>query len=76
MGEAKKGGNRWKALGEGDAQGGEASQRSCSLPDSWSPFLQVWTCFLAQGATVLAHSSHQHFLYGLPEEEEKERISG
>uniref|UniRef100_A0A667HPS4 Natural resistance-associated macrophage protein 1 n=1 Tax=Lynx canadensis TaxID=61383 RepID=A0A667HPS4_LYNCA len=36
----------------------------------------VWTCFLAQGATVLAHSSHQHFLYGLPEEEEKERISG
>ena len=75
MGEAKKGGNRWKALGEGDARGGEASQRSCSLPDSWSPFLQVWTCFLAQGATVLAHSSHRHFLYGLPEEEE-ERISG
>ncbi|XP_042806077.1 natural resistance-associated macrophage protein 1 isoform X3 [Panthera leo] len=36
----------------------------------------VWTCFLAQGVTVLAHSSHQHFLYGLPEEEEKERISG
>ncbi|XP_058156107.1 natural resistance-associated macrophage protein 1 [Dasypus novemcinctus] len=29
----------------------------------------VWTCCIAHGATFLAHSSHQHFLYGLPEEE-------
>lgn len=31
----------------------------------------VWTCFLAHGATRLAHSSHHHFLYGLPEEEQE-----
>lgn len=31
----------------------------------------VWTCFMAHGATMLAHRSHQHFLYGLPEEEQK-----
>ncbi|XP_013375329.1 PREDICTED: natural resistance-associated macrophage protein 1 isoform X4 [Chinchilla lanigera] len=28
----------------------------------------AWTCCLAHGATCLTHSSHQHFLYGLPEE--------
>ncbi|XP_055967596.1 natural resistance-associated macrophage protein 1 [Sorex fumeus] len=28
----------------------------------------VWTCCIAHGASRLAHSSHQHFLYGLPEE--------
>ncbi|XP_075385105.1 natural resistance-associated macrophage protein 1 [Tenrec ecaudatus] len=27
----------------------------------------VWTCCIAHGATFLAHSSHQHFLYGLPD---------
>ncbi|XP_070278225.1 natural resistance-associated macrophage protein 1 isoform X3 [Myotis yumanensis] len=36
----------------------------------------VWTCFIAHGATRLAHSSHQHFLYGLPEEEQKGEPSG
>ncbi|XP_021558556.1 natural resistance-associated macrophage protein 1 isoform X1 [Neomonachus schauinslandi] len=36
----------------------------------------VWTCLIAHGATPLAHSSHQHFLYGLPEEEERRKISG
>lgn len=36
----------------------------------------VWACFLAHGATRLAHSSHHHFLYGLPEEEEKGAPSG
>uniref|UniRef100_A0A452V0P3 Natural resistance-associated macrophage protein 1 n=1 Tax=Ursus maritimus TaxID=29073 RepID=A0A452V0P3_URSMA len=36
----------------------------------------VWTCLIAHGATLLAHSSHQHFLYGLPEEEERGKISG
>ncbi|XP_064443113.1 natural resistance-associated macrophage protein 1 isoform X3 [Mirounga angustirostris] len=35
----------------------------------------VWTCLIAHGATPLAHSSHQHFLYGLPEEEEGRKIS-
>uniref|UniRef100_A0A7N5K559 Natural resistance-associated macrophage protein 1 n=1 Tax=Ailuropoda melanoleuca TaxID=9646 RepID=A0A7N5K559_AILME len=35
----------------------------------------VWTCLIAHGATLLAHSSHQHFLYGLPEEE-RGTISG
>nr|XP_031533878.1 natural resistance-associated macrophage protein 1 isoform X2 [Vicugna pacos] len=30
----------------------------------------VWTCLIAHGATLLAHSSHQHFLYGLPEEDQ------
>uniref|UniRef100_A0A8C4M2V4 Natural resistance-associated macrophage protein 1 n=1 Tax=Equus asinus asinus TaxID=83772 RepID=A0A8C4M2V4_EQUAS len=29
----------------------------------------VWTCSIAHGATLLAHSSHQRFLYGLPEEQ-------
>ncbi|XP_047578503.1 natural resistance-associated macrophage protein 1 isoform X2 [Lutra lutra] len=28
----------------------------------------VWTCLIAHGATLLVHSSHQHFLYGLLEE--------
>lgn len=27
----------------------------------------VWTCLIAHGATLLVHSSHQHFLYGLLE---------
>lgn len=37
----------------------------------------VWTCLITQGATLLAHSSHQRFLYGLPEEDqEKGRTSG
>ncbi|XP_008568964.1 PREDICTED: natural resistance-associated macrophage protein 1 [Galeopterus variegatus] len=36
----------------------------------------VWTCCIAHGATFLAHCSHQHFLYGLPEEEEKGETSG
>lgn len=31
----------------------------------------VWTCFIAHGATLLIHSSHQHFLYGVPEEKQK-----
>ncbi|XP_025857955.1 natural resistance-associated macrophage protein 1 [Vulpes vulpes] len=35
----------------------------------------VWTCFIAHGVTLLAHSSHQHFLYGLPDVEEKGKIS-
>ncbi|KAB1279092.1 Natural resistance-associated macrophage protein 1 [Camelus dromedarius] len=35
-----------------------------------SPLPQVWTCLIAHGATLLAHSSHQHFLYGLPEEDQ------
>ncbi|NP_001075326.1 natural resistance-associated macrophage protein 1 [Equus przewalskii] len=29
----------------------------------------VWTCSIAHGATLLAHSSHQRFLYGVPEEQ-------
>ncbi|KAF5922585.1 hypothetical protein HPG69_017958 [Diceros bicornis minor] len=28
----------------------------------------VWTCLIAHGATLLAHSSHRQFSYGLPEE--------
>ncbi|XP_012584434.1 PREDICTED: natural resistance-associated macrophage protein 1 [Condylura cristata] len=28
----------------------------------------VWTCGIAHGASRLAHSSHQHFLYGRPQE--------
>ncbi|XP_059559099.1 natural resistance-associated macrophage protein 1 isoform X2 [Myotis daubentonii] len=36
----------------------------------------VWTCFIAHGATRLAHSSHQHFLYGLPEEKQTGEPSG
>ncbi|XP_063093561.1 natural resistance-associated macrophage protein 1 isoform X2 [Cavia porcellus] len=31
----------------------------------------AWTCFLALGAASLTHRSHQHFLYGLPEEEQE-----
>ncbi|KAM9033706.1 natural resistance-associated macrophage protein 1 isoform 2-T2 [Sarcophilus harrisii] len=33
-------------------------------------FYLTWTCCIAHGAAVLLHPSHQHFLYGLPEEEE------
>ncbi|XP_060049882.1 natural resistance-associated macrophage protein 1 isoform X4 [Erinaceus europaeus] len=29
----------------------------------------VWACCIAHGASLLAHDSHKHFLYGLPEEE-------
>lgn len=37
----------------------------------------VWTCLITQGATLLAHSSHQRFLYGLPEEDQENgRTSG
>lgn len=32
---------------------------------------QVWTCCIAHGASFLTHSSHQHFLYGLPMEEQR-----
>ncbi|XP_053453965.1 natural resistance-associated macrophage protein 1 isoform X3 [Nycticebus coucang] len=32
----------------------------------------VWTCCIVHGATFLAHSSHQHFLYGLSEGKEGE----
>ncbi|XP_021099905.1 natural resistance-associated macrophage protein 1 isoform X8 [Heterocephalus glaber] len=32
----------------------------------------AWTCCIALGATFLTHSSHQHFLYGLPEEKQKD----
>ncbi|KAM6151945.1 natural resistance-associated macrophage protein 1 [Erethizon dorsatum] len=32
----------------------------------------AWTCCLTQGATSLTHSSHQHFLYGLPEDEQED----
>ncbi|XP_047400760.1 natural resistance-associated macrophage protein 1 isoform X2 [Sciurus carolinensis] len=31
----------------------------------------VWTCCIAHGATFLTHSSHQHFLYGLPEDNQE-----
>uniref|UniRef100_G3U5A7 Natural resistance-associated macrophage protein 1 n=1 Tax=Loxodonta africana TaxID=9785 RepID=G3U5A7_LOXAF len=31
----------------------------------------VWTSCIAHGATFLAHSSHQRFLYGLPDEEQE-----
>ncbi|XP_037379924.1 natural resistance-associated macrophage protein 1 [Talpa occidentalis] len=31
-------------------------------------FYLVWTCGIAHGASCLAHSSHQHFLYGHPQE--------
>lgn len=31
---------------------------------------QAWTCCIAHGATFLTHRSHQHFLYGLPNEEQ------
>ncbi|XP_049624023.1 natural resistance-associated macrophage protein 1 [Suncus etruscus] len=31
----------------------------------------IWTCCIAHGTTMLAHSSHKHFLYGLPEEGSK-----
>uniref|UniRef100_A0A8C6HKA3 Natural resistance-associated macrophage protein 1 n=1 Tax=Mus spicilegus TaxID=10103 RepID=A0A8C6HKA3_MUSSI len=30
----------------------------------------AWTCCIAHGATFLTHSSHKHFLYGLPNEEQ------
>ncbi|KAM5228718.1 natural resistance-associated macrophage protein 1 [Ctenodactylus gundi] len=39
----------------------------------------AWTCCIAHGATILTHSSHQHFLYGIPEEKqgkEDEESSG
>lgn len=36
-----------------------------------STLFQVWTCCIAHGTTMLAHSSHKHFLYGLPEEGNK-----
>nr|XP_012595749.1 natural resistance-associated macrophage protein 1 isoform X4 [Microcebus murinus] len=36
----------------------------------------IWTCCIAHGATFLAHSSHQHFLYGLPDEEKEGETSG
>ncbi|XP_027729477.1 natural resistance-associated macrophage protein 1 isoform X3 [Vombatus ursinus] len=32
-------------------------------------FYLMWTCCVAHGAAALMHSSHQHFLYGLPQEE-------
>ncbi|XP_054939223.1 natural resistance-associated macrophage protein 1 isoform X3 [Physeter macrocephalus] len=35
----------------------------------------AWTCLITHGATLLAHGSHQHFLYGLPEEDQ-EKTSG
>ncbi|CAO2624970.1 Natural resistance-associated macrophage protein 1 [Lemmus lemmus] len=35
----------------------------------------AWTCCIAHGATFLTHSSHQHFLYGLPKEEREDRES-
>ncbi|KAM6177794.1 natural resistance-associated macrophage protein 1 [Rhynchocyon petersi] len=31
----------------------------------------VWTCCIAHGAIFLLHSSHQHFLYGLSEDEQE-----
>lgn len=37
-------------------------------PGLMSSLSQVWTCLIAHGATLLVHSSHQHFLYGLLEE--------
>lgn len=40
-----------------------------ALRPSRSPLPQVWTCSIAHGATLLAHSSHQRFLYGVPEEQ-------
>eukprot|EP00069_Balaena_mysticetus_P021641 bmy_03173T0 len=36
----------------------------------------AWTCLITHGATLLAHGSHQHFLYGLPEEDQEEKTSG
>ncbi|XP_068400575.1 natural resistance-associated macrophage protein 1 isoform X6 [Eschrichtius robustus] len=36
----------------------------------------AWTCLITHGATRLAHGSHQHFLYGLPEEDQEEKTSG
>ncbi|XP_075807764.1 natural resistance-associated macrophage protein 1 isoform X2 [Microtus pennsylvanicus] len=33
----------------------------------------AWTCCIAHGATFLTHGSHQHFLYGLPKEEQEDR---
>ncbi|KAK2505538.1 hypothetical protein MC885_010800, partial [Smutsia gigantea] len=41
---------------------------AASLPGPHHLSGTVWTCFIAHGATLLVHSSHQHFLYGLPEE--------
>ncbi|XP_020858490.1 natural resistance-associated macrophage protein 1 isoform X1 [Phascolarctos cinereus] len=35
-------------------------------------FYLMWTCCIAHGAATLMHSSHQQFLYGLPQEEEEE----
>nr|XP_058908113.1 natural resistance-associated macrophage protein 1 isoform X3 [Kogia breviceps] len=35
----------------------------------------AWTCLITHGATLLAHGSHQHFLYGFPEEDQ-EKTSG
>ncbi|XP_037066167.1 natural resistance-associated macrophage protein 1 isoform X2 [Peromyscus leucopus] len=32
----------------------------------------AWTCCIAHGASFLTHSSHQHFLYGLPKEEQED----
>ena len=58
----------------GDAPG--LPQRSCPLPYSRSPLPQAWTCLITHGATRLAHGSHQHFLYGLPEEDQEEKTSG
>ncbi|XP_039770724.1 natural resistance-associated macrophage protein 1 [Ornithorhynchus anatinus] len=32
----------------------------------------IWTCCIAHGATALVHTSHRHFLYGIPRAEEEE----
>ncbi|XP_036277975.1 natural resistance-associated macrophage protein 1 [Pipistrellus kuhlii] len=36
----------------------------------------AWACVIAHGASRLAHRSHRHFLYGLPEAEQKGQPSG
>lgn len=60
-------------LGSAKGQGGQEREtwwgfcRALASP-SLMVLSQAWTCCIAHGANFLTHSSHQHFLYGLPNE--------
>lgn len=56
--------------GAGRAGGGVTGLLRSSGLSSTHGLPQAWTCCLAHGASFLTHSSHRHFLYGLPIEEQ------
>lgn len=55
-------------LGSAKGQGGQERETwgFCVASPPLTVLSQAWTCCIAHGADFLMHSSHQHFLYGLP----------